>query len=483
LSCASFTPYLKTIILKLFDQPKAHSLTQNYFPFELLYLLSSAICLGLMATFVPPLGKRMLKLSGPYWLSALLAMSLYGILYLLSVWVSKGFATAADIVWSFIFISLPLNVRSWRRAVNLKMVIWSSWGLVVFTLGLEFVFPIGSELFPERVTLIGLFQLASVAWLSWEINRFNPRFKFSQLGLIQLLSFLHAISIIARVCYTLFVVQRPLVDDDLFMSYTLLVQGVLLMLSAMVFNNHYLESLLNIEADSADQIRLKESQLQVELQRTETLKLEQSRLLLILEHQLRNPMTVLQLALSDPSVAQEPAIRAARSLKEMQTLLERCVLMDKLVTQAIVVKPQWCDLEHLIEQICLNHPEGHRVSTQAHDIPMLQADLILLNVVLSNLIDNALKYSPPKEPVRIELTHQNHPIHQLQLSISNPVNPQGLPAPEKIFTKYNRSSYFQQMDGSGLGLYLSHKMVVLMQATIRYEPSPTQVRFVLCIPL
>gem|GEM_PF-4499564 len=458
-------------------------MTQNYFPFELLYLLSTAICLGLLATFVPPLGKRMLNLSGAYWLSCLLAMSLYGILYLLSVWVSKGFATAADFVWSFIFISLPLNVRSWHRAVNFKMVICGCWGLVVFTFCLEFVFPIGSELFPERVTLMGLFQLASIAWLSWEMKRFDPRFQFSQLGLIWLLSFLHAMSIIARVCYTLFLTQRPLVDDDLFMSYTLLVQGILMMLTALVFNNHYLESLLNIEADSAEQVRLKELQLQVELAQTENLRLEQSRLLLMLEHQLRNPMTVLQLALSDPSVAKDPALRAARSLKDMQTLLERCVLMDKLDTQAIVIKPEWCDLADLIEQICLSHPQGHRVSTQAHDIPMINTDLILLNVVLTNLIDNALKYSPPNEPVGIELSHQSLPTHQVQMSISNAVNPQGLPAPEKIFTKYYRSPYFQKMDGSGLGLYLTQKIVGLMQASIRYEPSPTQVRFVLCLPL
>ena len=425
----------------------------------------------------------MLNLSGPYWLSSLLAMSLYGILYLLSVWVSKGFATAADIVWSFIFVSLPLNVRSWRCAVNFKTVFWGCLGLLVFTLCLEFVFPIGSEFFPERVTLIGLFQLASIAWLAWEMRRFDPRFKFSQLGLIQLFSFLHAISIIARVCYTLFLATRPLVDDDLFMSYTLLVQGVLLTLTAMVFNNHYLESLLHMEADNLQHIQQKELQLQAELAHTENLRQEQSRLLLMLEHQLRNPMTVLQLALSDPSVADEPALRAARSLKDMQTLLERCVLMDKLDNQAIAAKQEWCDVEDVIEKICLSHPQGHRVTTQAQDIPMLKADLILLHVVLSNLIDNALKYSPPKEPVWIELTHLSLPTHHLQLSISNAVNPQGLPTPEKIFTKYYRSPYFQQMDGSGLGLYLSHRMVRLMQASIRYEPSPTQVRFVLCIPL
>ena len=436
-----------------------------------------------MATFVSPLGKRMLNLTGPYWVSSLLAMVVYGILYLLSVWVSKSFATAADIVWSFVFITLPLNVRSWHHAVNFKMVFIGCGGLVIFCLLLELAFPIGSAFFPERVAIICAFHLACIAWLSWEMNRFDPRFKFSQLGLIQFLSFLHAASIITRLYYVFFVAPRPVLEDDLFMSYTLMVQGVLLMLTAMVFNNHYLESLLNIEADIADQIHLKELQLQIELAHTENLRQEQSRLLLMLEHQLRNPMTVLQLALSDPSVSQEPARRAANCLKDMQTLLERCVLMDKLDNQVIVPNQEWCDVVDLIENICLSHPEGHRVTTHAQDIPMLKADPILLNMVLSNLIDNALKYSPPNEQVRIELVHLSLPTHTVQLSISNAVNPKGMPAPEKIFTKYYRSSFFPQMDGSGLGLYLTHKVVGLMQASIRYEPSPTQVRFVLCLPL
>jgi len=457
-------------------------LTQHYLPFELLYALSTAICLCLMTTFVPPLGKRMLDLSGPYWLSTLLASVLYGVLFILSVWVAPSFATAANIVWCFVFISLPLNVRSWHGVVNTKMVLLGCCCLVVFTLFLEFVFPIGSDLFPERVTLIGFFQLASIAWLSFEMKRFDPRFKFSQLGLIQVLTFLHAASVIVRTYYALFVAPRPLIEDDLFMSYTLMVQGVLLMMSAMVFNNHYLESLLNIETDNLHQIHLKELQLQVELAHTENLKLEQSRLLIMLEHQLRNPMQVLKLALSDPSVELGPARRATQSLTDMKTLLERCVFMDKLDNQAFVPKPQPCDAADVIEQICQFHPQGHRVMRQVYSLPSLYVDTILLDVVVSNLIDNALKYSPPDSTVELMLSHQLNP-HQLQLSISNPVNPQGLPDAEKIFSKYYRSSHFQHMDGSGLGLYLIQKTLPLLNATIRYEPSLTQVRFVLCFAL
>ena len=457
-------------------------MTQNHFPFELLYLLSTAICLGLAATFVPPLGKRMLNLTGPYWLSTLLALAAYGILFLLSVWISKGFATAAAVVWSFVFVTLPLNVRSWRRAVDFKMVLWGCLVLVVFSLLLEFVFPVGSEFFSARVTLIGIFHLTCIAWFSWEINSFDPWFKHSQLGLVKFLTFLHAASVITRLYYALFVAEMPLLDDDLFMSYTLMVQGVLLMLTAMVFNNHYLESLLKVEEDISHQIHLKEVQLQIELEHAENLRLEQSRLLLMLEHQLRNPMSVLKLVLSDPSVEQTCAKRATQSLTDMKTLLERCVFMDKLDNHAFAPDPEWCDAADVIEEICHFHPQGHRVKTQVQELPSLYVDAILLDMVVSNLIDNALKYSPPDSTVELMLSNPISP-NQLQLSISNPVKPKGLPDAGKIFSKYYRSNHFQNMDGSGLGLYLTQKTLPLLNATIRYEPSPTQVRFVLCFTL
>ncbi len=425
----------------------------------------------------------MLRLSGVYWLGTLMALVLYGVLFSLSLTVSPVFATPADIVWSSIFILLPFNVRSWRYAIDRNLVRWSLLTLVIFSVLLEFVVPAGSSHFPARVTLVGLFQLMGIAWLSWEMHRFDPRLRYSQLGLIQILTLMHAAAVLLRVGYTMWLAPKPMIQDDLFMSYTLMFQGVLLLLTAMVFNNHYLESLLITEEETSQDIRDKEQLLQAECERSEKLRLEQSRLLLMLEHQLRNPMSVLQLALSDPSVAMEPAQRAARSLKDMQTLLERCVFMDKLDHQAIVLNPELCDVPDLITQICKAHPQGDRVMCQVTEVPLVFADLILLNIVLSNLVDNALKYSLPSESVQLEVSHQTSPAHHLSITISNPVPPQGLPDPDKVFTKYYRSAHFQHMDGSGLGLYLVHKMTLLMKSTIRYEPSDNKVRFVLCLPL
>ena len=459
-------------------------MTQYSLPFETLYLLSTAICMGLLATFVPPLGNRMLRLSGAYWLGTLLALMLYGVLFSLSLLVSPAFATPADMVWSSIFILLPLNVRSWHHAIDRKLVGWSLLALVLFSLMLEFMVPMGSVHFPARVTLVGVFQLMGIAWLSWEMHRFDPRLRFSQLGLIQLFTLMHGAAVLLRVGYTLWLAPRPLVQDDLFMSYTLMFQGVLLLLTAMVFNNHYLESLLNTEEENTQKIQQKEQLLQAQHQRSEKLRQEQSRLLLMLEHQLRNPMAVLQLTLSDPSVAMEPAKRAARSLKDMQTLLERCVFMDKLDHQAIVLSPELCDVPDLIANICQAHPEGARVvSFRQEAVPLLYCDLILLNIVLTNLIDNALKYSPPEEAVKVAVSFLNHPTQRLEVVVSNAVGPAGAPEAHKVFNKYYRSAHAQHMQGSGLGLYLVHKMAELMQATVTCESTPQEVRFVLCFKL
>jgi signal transduction histidine kinase len=168
----------------------------------------------------------------------------------------------------------------------------------------------------------------------------------------------------------------------------------------------------------------------------------------------------------------------------MQTLLERCVFMDKLDHQAIVLSPELCDVPDLIANICQAHPEGARVvSARQEAVPLLYCDLILLNIVLTNLIDNALKYSPPEEAVKVAVSFLDHPAQQLEVVVSNAVGPAGAPEADKVFNKYYRSAHAQHLQGSGLGLYLVHKMAELMQATVTCESTPQEVRFVLCFKL
>lgn len=88
----------------------------------------------------------------------------------------------------------------------------------------------------------------------------------------------------------------------------------------------------------------------------------------------------------------------------------------------------------------------------------LNGDELLIQIALSNLIDNAIKYSPTQATVVIDLIQSNQYI-ELKVTDSGP----GIKDAEKklIFQKFYRSGdeTTRKTKGTGLGLYLTRKII------------------------
>ena len=101
-------------------------------------------------------------------------------------------------------------------------------------------------------------------------------------------------------------------------------------------------------------------------------------------------------------------------------------------------------------------PVGVEVSVDAPDgLPHVAADPDKLRQVLTNLVDNAVKYSPDGGSVRIGLTQSGNCIRFR-------IEDQGLGIPPaehgRIFEKFYRldPNLTRGVGGTGLGLYISH---------------------------
>jgi signal transduction histidine kinase len=85
-------------------------------------------------------------------------------------------------------------------------------------------------------------------------------------------------------------------------------------------------------------------------------------------------------------------------------------------------------------------------------------DAPMLRIAISNLLENAIKYTPATQPIIITLTHKP-PMVELSIADEGP----GIPDSEKkkIFDKFYRigNEDTRQTKGTGLGLYLSSKIV------------------------
>lgn len=85
-------------------------------------------------------------------------------------------------------------------------------------------------------------------------------------------------------------------------------------------------------------------------------------------------------------------------------------------------------------------------------------DAPMLRIAISNLLENAIKYTPAAQPITITLTHKS-PMVILSIADEGP----GIPDSEKrrIFEKFYRigNEDTRKTKGTGLGLYLSSKIV------------------------
>jgi PAS domain S-box-containing protein len=101
---------------------------------------------------------------------------------------------------------------------------------------------------------------------------------------------------------------------------------------------------------------------------------------------------------------------------------------------------------------------------------MVSTDPVLLSIVMQNLIGNAIKYSPKGKAESIEISLEEKDGH-IEIHVKD--RGMGIPESEKarVFTKFFRAKNIQSLsvDGSGLGLYLTKRIVENLGGKISFE--------------
>ncbi len=115
------------------------------------------------------------------------------------------------------------------------------------------------------------------------------------------------------------------------------------------------------------------------------------------------------------------------------------------------------DLTDLINECIEANPEYQgkaNIELQLESNSFMKADKAAMLSVLQNVFDNAIRYSPSPARIKVSLKRQ---LKRLRLEISD--NGEGIPESElsRVFKLFYRHSSKPQ--GSGLGLYIVHKIV------------------------
>jgi two-component system sensor histidine kinase KdpD len=115
------------------------------------------------------------------------------------------------------------------------------------------------------------------------------------------------------------------------------------------------------------------------------------------------------------------------------------------------------------------------------DLPLLEADASLIERVLINLLDNAMKYTPPDAKILIGAKAVGDSMYCFVED-----NGPGLPPgdPERFFEPFVRGQKESAISGVGLGLALCRSIIAAHGGTIRAEAiRPSGTRFEIRIPL
>ena len=220
-----------------------------------------------------------------------------------------------------------------------------------------------------------------------------------------------------------------------------------------------------------------------------------SEFLNVASHELRGPLAVLRGYLSmveDGTLSPDelPTVMPVMSgkLQQMELLVQRMLETARLEASRFELKTELLDVVALVDQMVARYrvfvQDTHaltlsRPETQA----VVRGDPRRLETVLSNLLDNAVKYSPSGGPVacmvamtrgRVFISVEDHGLGIAEEAIG------------RLFTRFGRivTSENAHIDGTGLGLYLAREIArhhggdILVESREGYGS-----RFTLMLPL
>lgn len=202
-------------------------------------------------------------------------------------------------------------------------------------------------------------------------------------------------------------------------------------------------------------------------------------------HELRTPVAsirsaaeTLRSALGDPEAALGFVEILERNAERLQRLVEDLLDLSRIESREFALRTENVDLSSFLEHILPLYQDRFRQKQMPFQnaIPAgirVQADRRALDMIFSNLLDNAVKYCPEGTPVRIEVETTDARVRIILADQGPGIPPEHL---HRIFERFYRvdAGRSRNLGGTGLGLAIVKHLAEAMEGTVGVDSQPGQ---------
>ncbi|MBK7296191.1 MAG: HAMP domain-containing histidine kinase [Flavobacteriales bacterium] len=241
------------------------------------------------------------------------------------------------------------------------------------------------------------------------------------------------------------------------------------------------------------ELKTAESTIREALEKERELHALKSRFVAMASHEFRTPLSTIMSSVdligryteeaSDEKVDKHIG-RIRNKVREMTAMLNEFLSLERIEQGQVQCNPSTFDIVdlsiELIEELRqlaklgqaldYDHTAGERT---------VLLDRQMLSNVITNLVTNAIKYSPENKPVKLS-TQVEHD----RLIIT--VRDEGMGIPEEdqqhLFERFFRGSNASTIQGTGLGLNLVKRYLEILQGTIDFKSAPGNTLFTVTLP-
>jgi PAS domain S-box-containing protein len=261
-------------------------------------------------------------------------------------------------------------------------------------------------------------------------------------------------------------------------------------ITALVDDLGRLMGYAKVTRDLTDRLRSQEEQLRL-AHAEEAVRLRDE-FLSIAAHELRTPLSAVQLQLQgllerpeklDPRMRTKLE-RACRSGERLVTLVDTLMDVSRITTGSLNLTFSRFDLTAAVHDVVERFREhashaGSMVTVRSPGVLEGRWDRLRIEQVITNLLTNALKYAAGT-PVEITLAGTEHDV-TVRVSDLGPGIPES--ERERIFLRFERAAPMRNFGGLGLGLYVARQIVEAHGGMIELvHPRVKGAEFVIHVP-